>query len=418
MFGLAIALAAYVPDAARFDAILDDPLLKGAVVAATVTELDGRVVYERNAGTHMVPASNQKLLSNAFALWALGPDSYATTRFWRTQEGVVVWSDGDPMLTRGHLLDAALRLGVDHAKPVHLWQAYDPGVPPTWEYDDLPNKYAAQVSAFTVDRGSFELWGEGGRAYLLPQPYGVRVVQEPSAGQLRISYDPFKKLVTVRGPVPSKRTRLDTLALPDPAMAAASLLGSSLRRIERAPAREPDVEIPAPTTEAMVRACLASSDNQIAEHLLLRAGGKEGPLDVNNPYPLATQRAEQFLHRVVGTEKEDFRIVDGSGMSRHNYVTARGLARVLSWARLQPTARVWRDALATPGKGTLARRLAGITFAGKTGTLDMVVALSGYVKTTGPEERIVCVILNRFGCSSSEARNLADKFVRTVSETR
>ena len=68
------------------------------------------------------------------------------------------------------------------------------------------------------------------------------------------------------------------------------------------------------------------------------------------------------------------------------------------------------------GIGTLAKRLNGVDFIGKTGTLDMVSSLSGFVKCKDGETKIVSVVLNHYGCTESEAREILDRFVENVSK--
>jgi D-alanyl-D-alanine carboxypeptidase/D-alanyl-D-alanine-endopeptidase (penicillin-binding protein 4) len=91
---------------------------------------------------------------------------------------------------------------------------------------------------------------------------------------------------------------------------------------------------------------------------------------------------------------------DGSGMSRHDLVTPDAVVKLYVFmAKQSRNAQVWRDSLAVGGAdGTLRRRFAGTSvadnFRGKTGTLDQVSALSGYVTTAGGEQLVVSIIVN------------------------
>jgi len=399
----------------RLDALLDDPKLRGAIVSAVVTDLEGNPLYERNPHLRVVPASNQKLLSNAFALHALGADWRPQTRIWKQPDRTYVESLGDPLLSFEKLVEARTRLKLNRRLPVYVRQEYAPGIPDTWEFDDLPNRYAAPVTAFTVDRGGFELWNQAGKPVLLPDSYGVKIQVRQAVAKPTVQYDPFSRRVTVTGTLPKERARLDTLALPRSDEAAAKVLGNWFLPAEDLPQRTPDLVIVGRTTAEMVAACLPPSDNNIAEHLMLLGARAGGPLGAR-PYTPARERMTAFLTRVVGVAPEDVRVYDGSGLSRHNLVTSSAVAKLLAWSNRQPTAPVWRAAMARPGKGTLATRLQGIAFEGKTGTLDMVVGLSGYVMGKDGKERIVSVVLNHFTSSSTEARNLADEFVRQVAD--
>ncbi len=85
------------PAPVDLDRILANSRLDGAVVSAVVTDMDGRILYEHNSSFHVVPASNQKLLSNSFALWELGADYRPVTRFWKLDRRIVIDSPGDPL---------------------------------------------------------------------------------------------------------------------------------------------------------------------------------------------------------------------------------------------------------------------------------------------------------------------------------
>jgi serine-type D-Ala-D-Ala carboxypeptidase/endopeptidase (penicillin-binding protein 4) len=410
MFAAVLALSL----TAQLDAVLDSPKLEGAVVAAQVTTMDGRVLYERNPSFRVMPASNQKLLTCAYALQRLGLDHKPVTRIWRESDRVVVDAPGDPMLSHAQLVEARKKLGLDGSLPVHVRQAYSPGWGPNWNWNYLQDRYAAKVSAFTVDRGGFELWTEGGRLFFLPEAYGAVATHLPSKGSPRVELRGMRAVVT--GELPKERTRVDTLAIEAPDRAAASLLGSSFVETELVPDREPDHVIEGPPVSEILRECLVRSDNNIAEHLLLLSAIKEGPLP-ERPYAAAQERLKNFLVKEVGLRANDFRPADGSGLSRHNMVTSRGIAALLRWADRQPTAKVWRESLAAPGRGTLASRLQGSSFVGKTGTLDMASSLSGYIRTADGQNLVVSLVMNHYACPAAEARGLQDDFMRILEKT-
>ncbi len=398
------------PPPNAIDRILADPKLAGALVSVTVAESSGKVVYSHNDGMHMTPASNQKLLSNSFALHTLGAAYRPTTKFWRFPTRIVIETTGDPSMTYIDLMTAQAKLASDLTTLVYAKQAYSPGIPDGWEYDDLPNKYAAPITALTVDKASVELWARDGKLQLVPHSYDLRIQQRTGKSR-SIKYDPFTRIVEVTGPLPEKPTKLDTLSLLRPDHAAASLLGTSLVPTTQVPDEPPTYVHRGSTVGELLKACLPPSDNNIAEHLLLLASAQKSG---STTYPQARIQITDFLTKIVGVIPTDFRVEDGSGMSRHNFVTTRGIAKLLHWCAAQPTANLWRDALVHPGSGTLSSRLKGIEFSGKTGGLDMVAAISGYVKCDDGKERVVSIILNNYGCTTGEARGFADAIIRSV----
>ena len=408
---LGLALVLQGPLAARLDPLLDIPALRGGLTGVCVMAEDGTTLYERNADVRIVPASNQKLFSVSFALHELGPDWRPVTRMWNLPDRVVLDCPGDPSMSYDTLQKLASAVGTT-SKPVFARQGYRVGVPPTWENDDLPHRYAPRITSLTVNEASFTVAAEGGKVVLLPAPFGIRVTHYPG-GSYRGNYDPEGPLLRVHGDLPQEKKNLENFALPDPDRAAASILGRYLMATTTVPSTSPTMTVEGTRVGELAKLCLQPSDNYLAESLMLLAAMKTGPLG-EDPYTSGPARLRDFVTKTVGLSREDFRPYDGSGMSRHNYVTARGVCRLLNWARRQPTAELWMDALAKPGVGTLSSRLQGSSFIGKTGSLNSVASLSGYVRTPDGRLLAVCIIANHFIVSASEVRAAADAVIREL----
>lgn len=405
------AILVLSPLTEKLDSVLNDPKMGGATVAAYVSDLDGNVLYEKNSRTRVMPASNQKLFSSAFALWSRGSDYRPQTKIWKEWNRIIVESPGDPLLTYDTLKEAADKLELDRSLPVYVNEAYAPGYGGGWEFEDLPNKYAAPVSAFTIERGAFAIWNVDGKPKLLPEAFGVKIVRGDT-----LNYDPFARRVIVPTDLPNETKRLDTLSLPRGDEAASMLLGRWFNRTKESPSNDPALIIVGRPISMMLKACLPPSDNNIAEHLLLIGASKDKPLP-EDPYPDARKKLSYFLESVVQLPAGDVIPYDGSGLSKENLVTTRAIGELLLWANRQPTADVWRDALAKTGQpGTLSKRLGTIEFSGKTGTLNRVVALSGYLKNKDGKTVVASIVLNNFRCSSSEAQGVEDSFIKALTE--
>lgn len=411
-----VSLALLCAAPPNLDAVLDAPALRGAAYSVYVCTLDGKKLYGRNETVRLVPASNEKLFTGAFALNTLGPDYRPTTSIWTLDNVTLVQSSGDPGMTYDQLLKAKTDLKLTGQKPVKIFEAYRPGIPPSWEYDDLPNKYAASITAFTVDKGAFELWGDGPSVFFQPAAYGNRATRESSAGNSRVEFDLFGKQARVFGDPPKTKSRLDTLSIPDPDIAAASILGAPVDRTLELPSlanSNPPYKIVGRSVGDLLRECLTRSDNMLAESLLLMAAGSKESL-LTDPYGVAQRQIKAFLTGVVGVDEPDVRPYDGSGLSRHNMLTTRAISKVLIWERKQPTADLWLDCLASAGAGTLKDRLQKTTFKGKTGTMDGVVSLSGYLKTADGQEIIMSFVVNQALSGAKAVREVQDAVVRAL----
>jgi D-alanyl-D-alanine carboxypeptidase/D-alanyl-D-alanine-endopeptidase (penicillin-binding protein 4) len=128
----------------------------------------------------------------------------------------------------------------------------------------------------------------------------------------------------------------------------------------------------------------------------------------------------------VGIDPGDFTLVDGSGMSGHDLVTPRAVAKLLSFAAHdpktgapQPWFAAWKASLPVGGvDGTLADRftaapLKGHVFA-KTGTMGEANALSGYLDCASGQTVIFSILVGNHLPGDSEDRDAMDKIVAAI----
>ena len=119
----------------------------------------------------------------------------------------------------------------------------------------------------------------------------------------------------------------------------------------------------------------------------------------------------------IGVAPDGIIQYDGSGMSRHNLVTPSAVVRLYMYMSKESRySQAWRDSLTIGGvDGTLRNRFKGTraeaNMRGKTGTLDQVSALSGYVTTAGGEQLVVSIIVNNVPGGSSIRTGVMDSIV-------
>ena len=123
-----------------------------------------------------------------------------------------------------------------------------------------------------------------------------------------------------------------------------------------------------------------TSQNLHAE-LLLRLLGKVEAND--GSFAQGARVVRQFLVN-TGVKDEEFFLYDGSGMSTDDRAAPRAFTTLLDYASRQPWGAEWRETLPIGGvDGTLENRFKNSPLKGKvwakTGTLNGVNALSGYV---------------------------------------
>jgi D-alanyl-D-alanine carboxypeptidase/D-alanyl-D-alanine-endopeptidase (penicillin-binding protein 4) len=111
-------------------------------------------------------------------------------------------------------------------------------------------------------------------------------------------------------------------------------------------------------------------------------------LGLHNPSPgwKGSQQAVSNSMTQLGLKKHSFHIVNGSGLYRATTISPEGMVTLLTEvAKRDAIALAFRSTLAVSGRpGTLEGRLRGWLrgrIMGKTGTLNEVVSLSGYLRT-------------------------------------
>jgi D-alanyl-D-alanine carboxypeptidase/D-alanyl-D-alanine-endopeptidase (penicillin-binding protein 4) len=120
----------------------------------------------------------------------------------------------------------------------------------------------------------------------------------------------------------------------------------------------------------------------------------------------------------IGVPETQYTLVNGSGLSRQAVVAPAALTAVLSDMAGRPTLfGEFYASLAIAGQdGTLWRRLteAPGQLRGKTGTIDGVHCLSGYVDGADGERYAFAFLVNGFKGGSSRVKRLHDRFARQM----
>jgi D-alanyl-D-alanine carboxypeptidase/D-alanyl-D-alanine-endopeptidase (penicillin-binding protein 4) len=151
--------------------------------------------------------------------------------------------------------------------------------------------------------------------------------------------------------------------------------------------------VESPPLESIVRRTNQVSDNYFAEMLLKGVGARSAGAGTTS----AGARVARAYAREAGFSAK---VVDGSGLSRANFVAPRDVGRLLLDARKQPWFEAFYRSLPLAGKsGTLHKRMRGTRASGrcraKTGTLAGVTALAGYCRAPDGDPMTFALLMNR-----------------------
>jgi D-alanyl-D-alanine carboxypeptidase/D-alanyl-D-alanine-endopeptidase (penicillin-binding protein 4) len=157
------------------------------------------------------------------------------------------------------------------------------------------------------------------------------------------------------------------------------------------------------------------SQNLHAELLLRLLGAVHG---TDGSFAQGTRVVRQFLTD-AGVDDAEFYLCDGSGMSPHDQIAPHAFTKLLAYASRQPWGAAWRATLPVAGvDGTLRSRYKDSPLKGrlwaKTGTLDEVNTLSGYLTTASGKTLAFSILANGHRPGDNAAMQTIDQIVETI----
>jgi D-alanyl-D-alanine carboxypeptidase/D-alanyl-D-alanine-endopeptidase (penicillin-binding protein 4) len=180
--------------------------------------------------------------------------------------------------------------------------------------------------------------------------------------------------------------------------------------------------IPSAPVSMRVREMMKPSDNLQAQLLLLTVGARSPSAlaaGVDTSEIAGVRVLESFLTG-IGIRRTEFFFEEGSGLSRKNAATPHAIVQLLVHMSKHRAAREWMDSLPIGGvDGSLKGRFTAGPLKGnvraKTGSLQHVAALSGYVHTASGDPLAFSILVNEFVVEGSgSARREIDALVEAL----
>ncbi|MEO6603751.1 MAG: D-alanyl-D-alanine carboxypeptidase/D-alanyl-D-alanine-endopeptidase [Polyangiaceae bacterium] len=437
----------------------------GALGAELDDVASGAVLGSISANTPENPASNQKILTTAAVLHHFGAEYRFKTSICgaRTGEDVptlVLRGSGDPSLSTEDLHELAkglVQAGVKHVGDVLLDQSFFDAhfVPPAFEQQ--PEEWAAfraPVSAVSLNRNVTTLnvapteAGQAARVWFDPEGFvDVNGTVRTDALRDTRSGAKLERSQNVKLTLRESGTRLAALVaggiapnsaafhwsrrVEDPTLLAGyglkSVLATEGIQVSgkiavggEAEQAELAVHQSQPLREILPELG-KDSDNFYAETLLKDLGAK-----VKGAPGTSANGASVVLDYLREIEALDAgtRITNGSGLFDANRISAHTLVKTLRSAYRDPAmSNVFVSQLAVGGvDGTLKHRFAAFkkqrSIHAKTGTLDNVIALSGYaMRPDGSSPVAFSLIVTGIIGKHADVRKRVDDIVSTVART-
>ena len=151
-----------------------------------------------------------------------------------------------------------------------------------------------------------------------------------------------------------------------------------------------------------------NSNNMVAETVFKLAGEK-----YSNQRGSFESGREMFWDfcRKHELDYSDIKLADASGVSKNNLMTTDFMSEFL----IKVLGFLERE-LPTAGEGTLANRMLYLKdfVHAKTGTLNNISAISGYIVTQKHQKYVFSIIINNANLSDSEKKMIEEYILRTI----
>jgi serine-type D-Ala-D-Ala carboxypeptidase/endopeptidase (penicillin-binding protein 4) len=441
------------------ETILQQPSLRSAYWGILVQDLaSGATPYARNADQLFLPASNAKLLTTAAALAALTPQFQRQTPFFAAGqppalEVLRVVGQGDPTLSDKQLDQVAIALQAKGVRSIGTLVGDDSLftgnlIEPSWAWEDLQGGDGLPINSLMLNGNVYSM-------QLTPQQLGQPLRSQWLSTGVPKNVAVQNRTLTVGASVPESIETLwegnqlvvkaqlragaapETIDVPVVNPGAnflerlRTILGDrqiQVRQVSLAnvpvpqPKTLPIASIPFPPLSTLMAEINQNSNNFYAE-ATLRLLTSTSPGDASKS---TAQRGLAILSQTLtrlGVDTAGYRLIDGSGLSRKNLVSPRALVQTLR-AMAQPQYREnFRASLPVAGQsGTLRRRFAGTAVQGrlwaKTGTLQGISALSGYLERSGTSPLAFSVLANHSTQPNGVLQQAVDQVALAIAQLK
>jgi len=367
-------------------------------------------IYSVNASESMIPASNTKLFTTAAALNLMGENFALSTKILtdgKLRNGVLngnlfIKGYGNSVFTEVDLKRMIRELKEKGIKKIigdiigddsYFDEDY---FRDDWIIDELDNVKLPAISALVLDRNR------------MPAREKVRVRK---GRRIRIKYIEVYKNVS------------------NPPLFAAQVLKKDLVKSGikvvgmaekgNAPVGSKVLSESSILLKDLIKIINKHSDNFLAECLFKTIGAVYARTQGNAFY--STQAVMRFI-KDNGIFSDSTSLVDGSGLSRYDFVTVGAIAGVLEKMYFdQKNFQAYLNSLSVAGvDGTLRYRMIGTpaenNFHGKTGTLNGISSLSGYLIKPNGNDLIVSILFHYQYDSANYYRGIENRIVEELAE--
>lgn len=457
--------------------LLDNPDFNNANIGISVYSVDNSEYFFRlNDSKNFIPASTNKLLTSAAALYYLGKDFVYTTKVFLDGNfksngeffgDIYIRGMGDPTFSSYYgknpekiiekWVDILDSLGIQSINGQIIGDDNyfdDVPYPPGWSWDDFNYKFSAETSALTINDNCVDIiimQGDSIKApakiSFFPNNSYIRILNnvvtksDKTISNIIINREVGTNFIEINGEISFNSNERNSIkkqnTIDNPTLFFLNIFKNKLLEKQirfRGALLDIDdwnsdisylnlsliIIEESPKLSEIIKIMNQESHNLTAECILKTIAKETSGI---GSFDFGADKVLEFL-KYAGISKDNIVIVDGSGLSRFNLISPRYQIAILNWIYRSDYKNELLASFAKPSmKGTLERRLkrtlAEKSVIAKTGSMNNVNNITGFVKTRDGETLAFSIMLNNFTVPASLAQNLQDLILmRLASFTR
>lgn len=408
---------------------------KDSVSVSVKDTLTGKTVYKLNAKKSSMPASTLKLVTLSASLDTLGKDYKFSTKLYKnTNNELFLLLSADPFFTSAdlkYLIKTAKNKNIISPKNFYIDdyifdnKEWGEG----WQWDDDLNPLMPKFSSYNIDNNLLNIIvspsGKGAPANIYVTKFYpttfMNLITTGDKNEIKLSRNNHisPDIINAEGTVKEQ----ETVQIPvnHPKRYFILRLEEAIRD-ENMDYYENFIQKKLPKSNVYIVAqvdhplsqaiqlILTDSSNFAAETVFKAAGAKF----VNNTGSLENSvKMLNSYFKKLGIDYSDIKIVDGSGVSKNNIVTADFMSEFLV---KKAADKEFKNSLPTAGEGTLVNRMLYFkdNLHAKTGTLANVSAIAGYITSRSGKTYAFDIMINDPKTKMTDKKSLEEYILRDI----
>lgn len=436
-----LCMASLPVSAESIQRYLNSRQVNTAAVSVSIKNIDtGETLYSLNARTPRVPASTLKLMTLAASLDALGYDYKFSTQLYKSAQNELYLKLGaDPLLKSSDLTDLmkiAASKNIVEPKKFYVDNTITDNVEwgEGWQWDDDLNPSMPKFGAYNLDGGLINIEvtpinNNSAPSVSIKPFYPVTIMnfaktvyKSDNTLKLERNNSISPNILNLSGivsqktvfTIPVNNTQVYFNLRLKEAVDAAKIANYDNPAIAKLPADKIYFvgEVTHDITDGM-NAVLKNSDNYAAESIFKIAGGQYKDATGTSEYSL--MMLKDYFDK-LGIKSDDIKVVDGSGVSKNNLMTADFMTSFLNALAKDENFETFKGYMASPSEGTLKNRMLYFkdSLKAKTGTLSDASAIAGYIKTRSGKIYSFDIMIQDAKTSVADKKNIEEQILRQI----